>query len=85
MNIKDHIKVFQKDVDCARIKARDLLLNKEVRITSNFNGQPHGHSRPSLKGKVFSIKNVHLEGWQCSVWDGNYDHCYIDIREVEFL
>lgn len=37
------------------------LAGKSVEITSNFNDQPHGRSKPSLKGKRFIVKFAHME------------------------
>ena len=39
----------------------DMLKGKTVEIVSNFNDQPHGRSKPSLKGKRFAIKSAHIE------------------------
>jgi hypothetical protein len=39
------------------------LKGRKVRVLSNFNGQPWGRSKPSLKGKVFEVERVHYDGW----------------------
>jgi len=39
----------------------DMLKGKTVEIVSNFNDQPHGRSKPSLKGKRFTVKSAYTE------------------------
>ena len=40
-------------------KLREELIGKEVRIISNYNGQPYGKTRKPLTGKVFKVKRVY--------------------------
>ncbi len=63
------------------------FVGKSVKILSDWNGQVHGSSKPSLKGKVFKIMNTHidfddvtffLEGYECG-------HSGVGIDDVEFV
>ena len=65
---------------------RKALEGKRYKIISDFNGQPYGHSKPSLKGKVFVVRGVVVDEYEdVSVWNGNIDHCFINLDEVEFI
>lgn len=44
-------------------RASAAFKGRSVRITSNFNGQPHGRSRKPLTGKVVTIDIVYLNEW----------------------
>jgi hypothetical protein len=43
------------------------IKGKTVRITSNFNGQPHGSSRKPLTGKTFIVDGVWMNGWRACI------------------
>lgn len=63
------------------------LKGRKVRILSNYNGQPWGGSKPSLKGKVLKVERVYYDGWpSCPVTlllEGQ--RLYIRFNQVEFL
>jgi len=69
----------------ANDQIRDLLIGKKAKIVSDFNGQPFGHSKNSLKGMTFTVKDVTVGSDCVHLWDGNYDHCCIGLGEVEFV
>lgn len=41
-------------------KATLVAVGRKVRIVSDFNGQPYGRSKKSLRGKILTINSVHL-------------------------
>ena len=41
-------------------QANEMFKGRMVRITSKFNGQPHGRSRRPLTGKILRIDVVYL-------------------------
>ena len=41
-------------------KAQEIGAGQWVRIISDYNGQEHGHSRPSLRGLVVPIRDVYV-------------------------
>lgn len=63
------------------------LVGRKVRIIGNYNGQPWGTSRPSLKGKEFEIASICLSDWQtaslCLFLKG--ERVSIRPNNVEFL
>ena len=66
-------------------RAKKLAMGKTVRILSNFNGQPFGLSKPALTGQTFVVKEVSIGSQGVAFWDGNEDHCFIEMEEIEFL
>lgn len=42
----------------------DILRDKVIEIISDFNDQPHGRSKPSLKGKRYKVKSAHIDASQ---------------------
>ncbi len=83
--IKDKLFDYCKQIKNIETLVRKDVIDKEVKIISNYNGQPYGSSKPSLKGKVFKIKDIIIDDKQIYFHNGNIDHCYISIHEVEFL
>jgi len=63
-----------------------LLIGRRVRIISNYNGQPYGHSKKPLTGLEFVIEGVQvdtLSGINLRAPTGH--RLYLGIEEVEFL
>jgi len=66
------------------VKAK--VLGKKAKITSlYYNGQPYGKSKPVMTGKIFEVVSVIVNRCSCWLWDGNVDHTYININEIEFV
>lgn len=69
--------------------ARKLVVGKRVRVTSKFNGQPYGRSRPPLTGKILIIDSVFLDGSEVSFTghheDGSWLHAGFSLSDIEFL
>jgi hypothetical protein len=62
------------DVVCeANAMANKALCGFKVRILSNYNGQPYGRSRKSLKGSIQIIDSVRLSGQDLA-------HSYASLR-----
>jgi len=63
--LKEKIKVIAKEItDFERKKQEEinnLIKGKKVIIVSNFNGQPFGTSKKSLKGRVFEIDSLSVQ------------------------
>ena len=62
-----------------------MVVGRQARIISNYNGQCYGHSKKSMKGKVITIKHVLIDSNNCYVSDGTCGQPYLNINEVEFL
>jgi len=74
----------QEIVGSAVAHANLKLKGRRVRIVSDFNDQPYGRSRPSLKGKVTTISHVCVESsHSCFFLEGYL--CSVRPNEVEFL
>lgn len=70
----------------------DALIGRMVRVTSDHNGQPYGHSRKSWRGEVCRIKHVHIDLTTSDRRDaiqlaleGHEYECCIPANEVEFV
>lgn len=86
--IKNMLLLQSIKIDAAIRKAREFAEGRTVKIISDYNGQPYGHSKPSMKGQTFKVKNVEITsggGGGVYFWDGNCDHVYISMDEVEFI
>lgn len=70
----------------------DMLAGRRVRITSDYNGQPYGSSRPSLRGKEYCVRAAFFSGEggyrpEITLWLDGPDHLTNAVRldEVEVL
>ena len=87
MDISEKLSYALSDINDAIGAASDHVAGKKVTILSNFNGQPHGRSRKSLKGSVQTVKRASFDGGSLWLWleDGGQCWCAIGFEEVEFL
>lgn len=83
--IQRECKVYSEKIKSIRDKVSNMLVGRQARILSNFNGQACGQSKPSLKGKLITVKAISIDSYDCQLWDGNFDHVYIPIEQVEFF
>lgn len=61
------------------------LVGQRVKIVSNYNGQPHGRSKPSQRGQEGEVECVHFDPhWGPSLKLKDRD-LYLGLDEVEFL
>lgn len=69
-------------------EAEDLaktLKHRKVRVISNFNGQAVGTSKPSLKGRVFTVIAAGPERHGVSLYLDYKHTTSVRASEVEFL
>lgn len=83
--IQRECKVISEKIQSMHDRVSEMVVGRKAKILSNFNGQCFGHSKPSMKGKIITIKDVSIGSRDCQLWDGNFDHCFISMDEVEFL
>ncbi len=98
--IKKELKVIGENIQShnetiARLEksASDLVKDKNYKIVGNYNGQPYGKSRPSLKGKIFTVINgydLSFHDWSMSWTMTPYrspacNNCSCDLDDIEFL
>lgn len=69
-----------------RKSVEQALVGRCVRVTSDHNGQPYGHSRRSWRGEVCRIKSIHvdLDHGVSLCLEGHEYECPIWANEVEF-
>ncbi len=87
MNISEKMRYALCDINEIIGGVSAQVAGKEVTILSNFNGQPHGRSRKSLKGSVQKVKRATYDGGSLWLWleDDGQCWCAIGVDEVEFL
>jgi len=51
---------LERDAKLLIKAAKDRLLGKKICITSNYNGQLHGKSKPSLNGQILIVADIVL-------------------------
>lgn len=76
---------YQRAIGDVQFLAKSLLVGRRARYVSNFNGQPIGRSRKPLTGKEFEIKDVSVEEHHIWLWDGDFEHCCCEPKDVEFI
>lgn len=65
-------------------KAGKLAKGKWVEVTSDFNGQPFGRSKKSLRGKQFQVRTVILDRHGVTLWIGK-ELLACRITDVRFM
>jgi len=63
--------------------AYSVAVGKIIKITSGYNGQMYGNSKPSLKGKEFEVTGVSIDGSGVWLWLKGHD-VGVHLNEVEF-
>ena|SRR5271157_1663306 len=85
-NLKDKLAELIQDQQNLQLKASALVIGRPVRILSDYNGQPYGRSRKSMKGREMTVERVgsidphwgislFLRGERVAIWE----------KEVEWL
>lgn len=63
----------------------DLVKGEQVRILSDWNGQLHGRSRKSMKGKTFEVAHATIDPYWGVYLFLEGERVSIMAKEVEFL
>jgi len=58
--IRRECKVISEKIQSMHNRVSEMLVGRKARIISDFNGQACGQSKPSLKGKVITVKIYRL-------------------------
>jgi hypothetical protein len=82
----NHASAVKTHWEAAQLEA----VGKRVRVVSDFNGQPYGRSRASLRGQILIIDSVHLyDDGRVSFCGHREDGRWLDagfgINDIEFL
>jgi len=81
--IKETIKKLIIEHSALQDKCDNMFKGRHVIITGWYNGQPHGSSKKSLKGKNFIIRHAYLDSNRlCFFLEGQ--NLGIDSNDVEF-
>ena len=84
--IKDTVGLISQGVQTYQRQYQNLVVGRIVKIISDFNGQPYGNSKKNLKDTTFKVIHATIDdGGRCWLHDGDYNHTYIGIDEVEFM
>lgn len=65
------LNVVRHNLDAAVTSERNitaLLVGRTVEVISNFNDQQFGRSKPSLKGKRFTVHHAFVDDGGVTVW-----------------
>lgn len=87
MSIAEELRDANQAIRNIQEEARCRVVGKQVRIVSNFNGQPYGRSRRSLKGTIQTVNSLLLDGHHIWLFLEDGGRCWVGIglKEVEFL
>ena len=77
----DYINKLQEDIKEIKDKISKILIGRKVRVISDYNGQPHGKSKPKLTGKIFTITHYVDDSY---VWVKG-QHVGLRFNEFELL
>jgi len=71
-----------EQIQAAQDNLNALLSGLSVTILSNFNGQPFGRSRPSLKGKTYTVSHAFYDDFHGVCVFVRGERWSIPLREV---
>jgi hypothetical protein len=77
---------YEAQIEALKQKANALVQGRSVEIIGDWNGQPHGTSRPSRRGQVLTAKEVSLSGYWSGVTITEYEYDAPPyLRDVRFV
>ena len=83
-DIKHELRRIKLDAEILQLKADSLVIGRPVRILSDYNGQPYGRSRRSLRGETRTAERVHVDSR--GIWLFlREERVSISVDEVEWL
>lgn len=57
---------------------------RKFRILSNYNGQPYGRSKRSMRGQILTVSFVSFDDEKAYIFPEGY-RLSLELREVEFI
>lgn len=83
-DLKEELAKLVRDQADLRLRADALVVGRPVKIVSDYNGQPYGRSRKSMRGKVMTVERIgsidpqwgislFLRGERVSVWENEIE------------
>jgi hypothetical protein len=84
--MKRELRRLKLDAEILQLKADALVAGSPVRILSDYNGQPYGRSKRSLRGEKMIVERVSIDPCQghISLWLRG-ERLSIGEEEVEWL
>lgn len=84
MTIQDQIAVHRAEIIRTQTELEKLVIGRTATIVSDYNGQPFGTSKRSLKGQSFEVREVYITGnGQVTIFLCGLD-LGLDVTELEF-
>lgn len=84
--IQRECKIVSEKIQQMHDRVSEMAVGRKARIISDFNRQPYGTSKKSLKGKIVTVKMTAVDEHDCYIWIGpSISNVFIPIDEVEFL
>jgi hypothetical protein len=84
-DIKLELKKLKLDAEILQLRGNALVVGRPVRILSDYNGQPYGRSKRSLKGETRTAERVVIDPhWGVSLFLRG-ERLAIPANEVEWL
>lgn len=83
MNMKQQILDISREINKLNRDLELLCVGQEITITSNYNGQPYGRSRPSQKWNKTTIEGVRALG-DCVWFSIKSEDLSLSLDEVAF-
>jgi membrane protein implicated in regulation of membrane protease activity len=84
-SLKKDINNYIRDISKLKNIVRKKLKGRTIKIVSDYNGQPYGSSKKSIKGSIWRIKSVWFNGDTWGVFIDGYSVglCYDEIEIID--
>ena len=83
-DIKHVLRRIKLDAEILQLRADTLVVGRPVRILSDYNGQPYGRSRRSLRGETRTAERVYISSHGISLFLRE-ERVSIPVDQVEWL
>jgi len=86
-NLKAALAKHVRHVQSINDDANRALKGVRVRIVSDYNGQPYGRSKPSLKGTICTVDSVSIDDNRAHIFlkEYLYGHPSVGLNDIEFI
>jgi len=83
--IKSELKRLKLDAEILQLRADALVIGRPVRILSDYNGQPYGRSKRSLRGETRTAERLVIDPHHGISLFLRDERLSIPVDEVEWL
>jgi len=81
----DMVRLLFTEATTAYDQAKAIVKGRKVRIISDYNAQPYGSSKPSLRGEIVTIIDLHFDPYWGITFGLMEYQLYIPMIEVELV